>query len=115
MPVQQAIGRLLCTPFGFATAHNDLPPPEAYYDLPRPLCSHLDIWHTHYNHVIADHAGVVEWFKGSGLRPFLAPLDAQMREKFTANYTDEIQRAYSTRYDGKVILKFPRLFILAVQ
>jgi trans-aconitate methyltransferase len=38
-----------------------------------------------------------------------------MREKFTANYIDEIQRAYSTRYDGKVILKFPRLFILAVQ
>jgi trans-aconitate 2-methyltransferase len=96
-------------------ARNDLPRPEAYYDLLRPLCSHLDIWHTHYNHVIMDHAGVVEWFKGSGLRPFLAPLDAEMREKFTANYTDEIQRAYSTRYDGKVILKFPRLFILAVQ
>jgi len=96
-------------------ARNDLPRPEAYYDLLRPLCSHLDIWHTHYNQVIADHAGVVEWFKGSGLRSFLAPLDAEMREKFTANYTDEIQRAYSTRCDGKVILKFPRLFILAVQ
>jgi trans-aconitate 2-methyltransferase len=47
-------------------ARNDLAPPEVYYDLLRPLCSHLDIWHTHYNHVIADHAAVVEWFKGSG-------------------------------------------------
>jgi trans-aconitate 2-methyltransferase len=64
---------------------------------------------------MADHSCVVEWFKGSGLRPFLAPLDAEMREGFTANYTEEIKRAYSTRHDGKVILKFPRLFILAVR
>jgi SAM-dependent methyltransferase len=47
-----------------------------YYDLLRPLCRHFDIWHTHYNHVLEDHMGVVEWFKGSSLRPYLAPLDA---------------------------------------
>ena len=96
-------------------ARNDLPRPEDYYDLLRPLCSHLDIWHTHYNHIMADHAGVVEWFKGSALRPFLAPLDAAMRDPFIAHYTDEIRRAYQARYDGKVMLKFPRLFILAVR
>jgi trans-aconitate 2-methyltransferase len=38
-----------------------------------------------------------------------------MREQFLAAYTDEIALAYATRYDGKVILKFPRLFILAVR
>ena len=75
----------------------------------------LDIWHTHYNHIMESHAGVVEWFKGSGLRPFLAPLDAAMRDKFLAVYTEEIARAYAARYDGKVMLKFPRLFILAVR
>jgi trans-aconitate 2-methyltransferase len=96
-------------------ARNDLPRPEDYYDLLRPLCSHIDIWHTHYNHIMENHAGVVEWFKGSGLRPFLAPLDAGMRETFTANYTDEIRFAYPARSDGKVMLKFPRLFILAVR
>ena len=58
---------------------------------------------------------MVEWFKGSALRPFLAPLDAAMRETFTARYTDEISRAYPARHDGKVMLKFPRLFILAVR
>jgi len=89
--------------------------PEEYYDLFRPLCSHVDIWHTHYNHLIDDHAGVVEWFKGSGLRPLLAPLDAAMREAFLAKYTEEISRAYPVRSDGKVMLKFPRLFIVAVR
>ena len=94
---------------------NDLPRPEGYYDLLRPLCSRIDIWHTHYNHIIENHAGVVEWFKGSGLRPFLAPLDAAMRETFIAKYTDEIRLAYPARSDGKIMLKFPRLFILAVR
>jgi trans-aconitate 2-methyltransferase len=96
-------------------ARNDLPSPGAYYDLLRPLCSHFDIWHTHYNHVLADHAGVVEWFKGSALRPFLTAVDRDMRETFTARYTDEIARAYPARHDGKIMLKFPRLFILAVR
>ena len=94
---------------------NDLPRPADYYDLLRPLCSHIDIWHTHYNHIIENHAGVVEWFKGSSLRSFLAPLDAAMRETFVAKYTDEIRLAYPARSDGKIMLKFPRLFILAVR
>ena len=89
--------------------------PEEFYDLLRPLCSHLDIWHTHYKHIMANQAGVVEWFKGSSLRPFYSALEGKMREQFLAAYTDEIARAYSTRYDGKVMLKFPRLFILAVR
>ena len=96
-------------------ARNDLPRPEDYYDLLRPLCNRIDIWHTHYNHIIENHMGVVEWFKGSGLRPFLAPLDLKMREVFVAKYTDEIKLAYPVRSDGRIMLKFPRLFILAVR
>jgi trans-aconitate 2-methyltransferase len=96
-------------------ARNDLLRPEEFYDLLRPLCSRLDIWHTHYNHLINNHAGVVEWFKGSSLRPFYSALEGAMRENFIAAYTAEIARAYSSRSDGKVMLKFPRLFILAVR
>ena len=89
--------------------------PEGYYDLFRPLCRRIDVWHIHYNHLIDDHAGVVEWFKGSGLRPLLAPLDPPVRAAFLAKYTDEISRAYPLRCDGKVMLRFPRLFIVAVR
>jgi trans-aconitate 2-methyltransferase len=96
-------------------ARKDLPRPEGYYDLLRPHCSRLDIWHTHYQHVMENHAGVVEWFKGSSLRPFYSPLEDGMREQFLAAYTDEIARAYPARFDGKVMLRFPRLFILAVR
>jgi trans-aconitate 2-methyltransferase len=107
-------------PWAAALAHvdatrKDLLRPEGYYDLLRPLCSHLEIWHTHYQHIIENQAGVVEWFRGSSLRPYYAPLAGEIRERFLAAYTDEIKRAYPLRYDGKVMLKFPRLFILAIR
>jgi trans-aconitate 2-methyltransferase len=98
-----------------SAARDDLPTIGEYYDLLRPLCSHLDIWHTIYNHVMAGPQGVVEWFKGSALRPFLSVLDADLREGFVADYTARIAKAYPARFDGKVLLRFPRLFILAVR
>jgi trans-aconitate 2-methyltransferase len=96
-------------------ARNDLPKPEGYYDLLRPLATRLDIWHTVYNHVMAGPEGIVEWFKGSALRPFLDALDGEQRSEFLAGYTAQIAKAYPARCDGKVLLRFPRLFIVAVR
>jgi trans-aconitate 2-methyltransferase len=38
-----------------------------------------------------------------------------MRAEFLAAYSGEIARAYPASYDGKVLLRFPRLFIVAVR
>jgi trans-aconitate 2-methyltransferase len=98
-----------------AAARDDLPSPEAYYDILKPACARIDIWHTIYNHVMATPQAITEWFKGSSLQPFLSPLDAAAREQFLAAYTKKIVGAYRPRFDGKVLLRFPRLFILAVR
>ena len=98
-----------------AAARDDLPSPEAYYDILKPVCARIDIWHTVYNHVMATPQAITEWFKGSSLQPFLSPLDASAREQFLAAYTKKIVGAYKPRFDGKVLLRFPRLFILAVR
>ncbi len=98
-----------------AAARDDLPTPAAYYDLLRPVCARLDIWHSVYNHVMAGPEAIVEWFRGSGLRPFLSPLDDDMRRDFVAAYTARIARAYPPCFDGRVLLRFPRLFIVAVR
>jgi trans-aconitate 2-methyltransferase len=98
-----------------SAARDDLPTPAEYYDLLRPGCAHLDIWHTAYNHVMAGPDAIVEWFRGSALRPFLAPLDEGIREGFVADYAARIARAYPARFEGKVLLRFPRLFIVATR
>lgn len=98
-----------------AAARDDLPTPAAYYDLLSSLCTQLDIWHTVYNHVMARPGAIVEWFKGSALRPFLAPLDDAMRKGFLAEYAARIAQAYPPRHDGRVLLRFPRLFLVAVR
>ncbi len=96
-------------------ARGGLPTPGGYYDLLRPLCTHLDIWHTVYNHVMAGPEAIVEWFKGSALRPFLDALDGSRRNAFLADYTRQIAKTYPACCDGKVLLRFPRLFIVAVR
>ena len=88
---------------------------DAYYDLLKPVSTHFDIWHTVYNHALADPQAIVEWFKGSSLQPYLSLLDAGMREQFLAAYTEKVAEAYQPRVDGKVLLKFPRLFIVAAR
>src|SRR5260370_15401262 len=97
-----------------AAGRDDLPTPAAYYDVLKPLCARLDIWHTVYNHVMAGPDALVEWFRGSALRPFLSPLDEDMRRGFVAEYKARIARAYPPRHDGRVLLRFPRLFMVAV-
>jgi trans-aconitate 2-methyltransferase len=98
-----------------AAAREPLPRPEAYYDLLKPSCAQLDIWHTIYNHVMESPQAIVEWFKGSALRPYLAALDAAAGEAYLAAYLDEIKQHYGARHDGRVLLPFPRVFILAVR
>jgi len=87
-----------------------------YYDLLKPLCERVDIWRTTYHHVIAGgSAGVVEWFKGSALRPYLTALDEAEQKAFLARYTADVAKAYPARPDGTVLLPFPRLFFVATR
>jgi trans-aconitate 2-methyltransferase len=87
-----------------------------YYELLRPLCSKVDLWRTTYCHFLRGGAeALVEWFKGSGLRPFLEPLNTVERSAFLERYTDAIAKAYPRLADGSVMLPFPRLFLTAVR
>jgi trans-aconitate 2-methyltransferase len=76
----------------------------------------IDIWRTTYHHPLAGGASaVVEWFKGTGLRPFLSPLDDVEREAYLARYEAAVEQAYPALPDGTVLLPFPRLFIVATR
>ncbi len=99
-----------------AAAREPLPSAAWYYELLRPMCSRVDLWRTTYHHSLSGGAAaVVEWFKGTGLRPFLEPLEAAERDAYLERYTAAIAGAYPPVADGTVLLPFPRVFLVAVR
>ncbi len=84
-----------------------------YYRWLRPLSAALDIWQTAYIHPLEGVEGIVDWFRGSALRPFLAPLSPPEREDFLARYRRDLGDSYSVEEDGRVLFVYPRLFLLA--
>ena len=96
-------------------AHLDRHAAAWYYALLKPLCARVDVWRTTYFHPLQDHDAIVEWFKGSALRPYLAPLDAQERQAFLSAYRLGIADAYPLLPDGTTLLPFPRLFLVAIR
>ena len=89
---------------------------EWYYRLLRDEGAIVNIWRTTYFHQLpGGAAAIVKWFKGSGLRPFLALLDAAERYAFLAQYEALLARAYPASPDGTVLLPFPRLFFVATR
>jgi trans-aconitate 2-methyltransferase len=84
-----------------------------YYHWLRPLSARVDIWQTTYVHPLSGVGAVVDWFRGSGLRPFLDPLNDRERKEFLERYMRELADAYPLEPDGRLLFLYPRLFIVA--
>jgi trans-aconitate 2-methyltransferase len=88
--------------------------PQVYYDLLAPSAARVDLWMTEYHHVMESASAIVEWYKGTGLRPFLDLLpNPADRDRFLAEYQQEIARAFPPRADQRVLFPFLRLFFIA--
>ena len=86
---------------------------EDYYDLLRPLAADIDIWKTEYLQELSGDDPVLEWVKGSALRPVLTALGPDAAEAYLAEYGAALREAYPKRADGTTLFPFGRLFIVA--
>jgi trans-aconitate 2-methyltransferase len=87
--------------------------PEAYVDLLSPLVSDLDVWETVYFHLLSGEDAALTWARGAALRPFLAALTADEHAPFLTEYRRRLAGSYPRRDDGRTLLPYRRLFIIA--
>ncbi len=88
--------------------------PADYYDVLAGGCEDIDIWSTTYLHALTGAAPVLEWMKGTALRPHLVALadDPAMTADWLSALSDALSQAFPPRPDGVTLLPFPRLFLM---
>jgi trans-aconitate 2-methyltransferase len=86
---------------------------EEFYDLLAASTRSLDIWETEYLQVLEGSDPVLEWVKGTGLRPILNGLDDAERAIFLEEYARRLRATYPVRPNGRTLYPFRRLFIVA--
>lgn len=86
---------------------------SGYYDLLAGAAAEVDVWRTVYHHPMASPEAIVTWLRATGLRPFIDRLPEDLRAGFSAAYTARIAAAYPVRAGEKLLLAFPRLFVVA--
>ena len=84
-----------------------------YHEVLRPLATRLDLWETDYIHILDGAQSVVTWFRGTGLRPYLAALSENEQADFLQAILQGCEKAYPQQRDGRVLFTFRRLFIIA--
>ncbi|KAJ5634961.1 Trans-aconitate 2-methyltransferase [Penicillium longicatenatum] len=89
--------------------------PQEIYDQLKPLCSEVNLFHISYYHSLENHESIIEWVKGTGLRPYMDPLQPEERDAFLKEYLRRLGEAYPSSVDGRVLLRYPRLFVVAVK
>lgn len=92
-----------------------LPSPADYLQRLQGMSASVEVWHTVYYHPMADAQAIVDWVEGTGLRPYLAAVAPEQRDAFRAAYLKRIDAAYPPMADGRRLLAFPRLFVVAVR
>ncbi len=86
---------------------------EEYYDLLYPDAADVDIWETHYLQELEGDDPVLEWVKGSALRPVLTALGEEAAAAYLAEYGAALREAYPKRAAGQTLFPFGRLFMVA--
>jgi trans-aconitate 2-methyltransferase len=74
----------------------------------------VDAWQTTYVHVLKGENPVLEWYKGTVLRPLLKRLKPQAEVEFLSELGSLLKAAYPSRGDV-TLLPFPRLFLVATK
>lgn len=84
-----------------------------YFDLLSEICDDFGIWETVYYHVMESYDDILEWYRGTGLRPYLDVLPDHKKKEFESDIMLNLIKRYPKQKNGDIIFKFPRFFFTA--
>jgi len=86
--------------------------PATYAALLQDAGLDIDVWESTYVHVLQGDDAVVQWVRGTGLRPVLAALSPHDAAEFEAEYGAALRVAYPANRHG-TLFPFRRIFAVA--
>lgn len=89
--------------------------PENTYNVLAGCSDRVKMWETVYYHIMPSHEAIIEWYKGSGLRPYLERLTEDEGENLISELLEMLRNVIPVTADGTVILKMPRMFFIAIK
>ena len=92
--------------------YNNLSTSE-YYDVLSGISDDFEMWETIYCHRMPNYESIIEWYKGTGLRPYLEQLSETDAEDFVSDVYRELKNRYKIQSNGEIMFRFPRLFFIA--
>ncbi|MCW2497100.1 trans-aconitate 2-methyltransferase [Jatrophihabitans sp.] len=91
--------------------HQNVADPQTYAALLLDAGLVADVWDTTYLHVLHGPDPVLEWLRGTGLRPVLAALSPADGAEFEQAFAAELRQAYPATEHG-TLLPFRRIFLV---
>lgn len=86
---------------------------EDYFDILAAETGGFQMWQTTYLHRLPSHESIMDWYKGTGLRPYLSLLSEDRARIFERAVLEEIVKRYPKQRNGEIIFRFPRFFFTA--
>lgn len=84
-----------------------------YFDILSGLTSDFEIWQTIYCHRMPSVESIIEWYRSTGLRPYLNALSEEEGGEFTGDILTELKKEYPRQKNGEIVFRFPRFFFIA--
>ncbi len=83
-----------------------------YFDILSEISNNFRMWETIYMHSMPSYESIIEWYKGTGLRPYLNRLCDAEQDEFLKDVKDALKDTYSIQKKGNINFEFPRLLFV---
>jgi trans-aconitate 2-methyltransferase len=85
---------------------------DEYYQICSELSTEVYLWSTDYYHVLESLQSIVDWYKSTGMKPYLDALENDSeRQEFESEVLNRLKEYYQIQSNGHVLFPFTRIFI----